>query len=45
MYIAIPQKVFSDFFTEELPQLIIELNNLKILTFNPEREEVVQWIN
>lgn len=45
LYIAIPQKVFSDFFTEELPQLIIELNNLKILTFNPKVEEVVQWIN
>ncbi|MDJ1174633.1 element excision factor XisH family protein [Roseofilum capinflatum] len=45
LYIAIPQKVFSDFFTEALPQLIIELNNLKILTFNPKVEEVVQWIN
>ncbi|MDJ1179091.1 element excision factor XisH family protein [Roseofilum sp. BLCC_M91] len=45
LYLAIPQKVFSDFLSEELPQLIINLNSLKLFTFHPEREEVIQWIN
>jgi XisH protein len=44
LYLAIPQSIFSDFFSEELPQLMIELNNLKILVFNVDSEEVEQWI-
>ena len=28
LYLAIPQAVFADFFAEELPQLMIELNRL-----------------
>ncbi|MFP4100775.1 element excision factor XisH family protein [Coleofasciculus sp.] len=44
LYLGIPQSVFFDFFSEELPQLIIELNHLKLLVFDPEAKEVVQWI-
>lgn len=44
LYLAVPQKVFFDFFSEELPQLIIEQNQLKLLAFDPEAKEVVQWI-
>ena len=44
LYLAISQRVFSDFFSEELPQLMIELNNLKILVFDPELEEIARWI-
>ncbi|NEP46584.1 MAG: fatty-acid synthase, partial [Okeania sp. SIO2H7] len=43
LYMAIPENVFLDFFSEELPQLIVELNSLKLLVFNPEVEEVIQW--
>lgn len=43
LYLGIPQNVFFDFFSEELPQLIVELNDLKLLAFNPETEEVIQW--
>jgi XisH protein len=44
LYLAISQSVFSDFFSEELPQLMIELNNLKLLIFDPDVEEIVKWI-
>lgn len=44
LYLAIPQVVFSDFFSEELPKLIVEINQIKLLVFNPESQEVVQWI-
>jgi membrane-bound acyltransferase YfiQ involved in biofilm formation len=43
LYLAITQSVFLDFFSEELPQLIIELNRLQLLVFDPELKEVVQW--
>lgn len=44
LYLAIPQRVFLDFFSEELPQLIIELNHLKLLVFDSDSQEVVKWI-
>lgn len=44
LYLAISQSVFLDFLSEELPQLMIKLNNLKILVFSIEAEEIKQWI-
>jgi len=44
LYLAIPQSVFLDFFSEELSQLIIELNTLKLLIFNSDSQEIVRWI-
>lgn len=42
LYLAITQNVFSEFFSEELPQLMIELNHIKLLVFDPEAKEVIQ---
>jgi len=44
LYLAISESVFLDFFSEELPQLMIELNDLKLLIFDPDTEEIVKWI-
>ncbi|NEP88547.1 MULTISPECIES: element excision factor XisH family protein [Okeania] len=44
LYMAIPQSVFSDFFSEELPKFVVKFNQVKLLIFQPETEEVVQWI-
>lgn len=44
LYLAIPQRVFLDFFSEELPQLLIELNHLKLLVFDSDSQEVVKWM-
>lgn len=44
LYLAIAQNVFLDFFSEEPPQLMIEFNNLKLLVFDPDLEEVLKWI-
>ena len=43
LYLAIAKSVFEDFFSEELPQLLVELNRIKILVFEAEAKEVVQW--
>lgn len=44
LYLAIPESVFLDFFSEELPQLMIEINHLKLLIFNPKTAEIRRWI-
>jgi hypothetical protein len=44
LYLAIPQAVFLDFFSEELPQLTIELNKIKLLVFDVDTEQIVRWI-
>lgn len=44
LYLAIAETVFLDFFSEELPQLMVELNNVRLLVFDPDTEEIVKWI-
>ena len=45
LYLAIPLTVYEDFFVEELPQLSIKEYQVKILVFEPQKEDIVQWIN
>lgn len=44
LYLAIPESVFLDFFSEALPKSVIKFNRVKLLIFQPETEEIVQWI-
>lgn len=44
LFLAIPDRVFIDIFEEDLGQLVITQNQLKILVFNLETEEIIQWI-
>ncbi|MEG4623776.1 element excision factor XisH family protein [Microcoleus sp. w1-18aA5] len=44
LYLAIPESVFLDFFSEELPQLMVEINHLKLLIFDANTAEVRRWI-
>lgn len=44
LYLAITEQVYLDFFQEEIAQMVIECNKLKLIIFNPEKEEIVQWI-
>lgn len=43
-YLAIPESVFLDFFSEELPQLMVEINHLKLLIFDANTAEIRRWI-
>lgn len=45
LYMAIPDFADNTFFSLELPQLIVEENNLKLIIFEPEEEVIVKWIN
>jgi hypothetical protein len=43
LYLAVPEDVYNEFFTRRFIQRAIREHQLKILIFNPNREEIVQW--
>ncbi len=45
LYLAIPIDIYQDFFQRPSVQVIIEDYTLKFIIFNPETEEIEQWIN
>lgn len=45
LYLAIREEVYQDFFKEEIAQMVVENNHLKLIVFDVEKSEVVQWIN
>ena len=44
LFLAIPFFAFRDFFSEEIGQRVINRKNLRIIVFEPEKQEIVQWI-
>lgn len=45
MYLAVPNTIYETFFKLELIQIIIKSQNIKLIIYNPNREEIAQWIN
>ncbi|WP_434687653.1 element excision factor XisH family protein [Pseudanabaena minima] len=45
LFLAIPKEVHQSFFAEEFTLLSISEYNLKIMVFDVQREEILQWIN
>jgi hypothetical protein len=43
LYLAVPVDVYNEFFSRKFIQRIIGEYQLKLLIFNPEREEIVIW--
>ena len=43
LFLAVPVKVYRNFFSGELAQLSIAEYNVKLLVFDPEQEEIVTW--
>ncbi|BCL39395.1 XisH family protein [Nostoc sp. MS1] len=43
LYLAVPVDVYNEFFSRKFIQRIIAEYQLKLLIFNPEREEIVIW--
>lgn len=44
LYLAINRAVFRDLFSEEIGKLLLRKTDLRLLVFNPQTKEVVQWI-
>lgn len=45
LYLAIPIDIYQDFFQRLSIQIIVEDYELKLIVFNPDTEEIVQWIS
>jgi glucose-6-phosphate 1-dehydrogenase len=45
LYLAVPNAVFEEIFSEPVGQMAIKKQRLRLLTFNPRKEEIVQWIS
>jgi hypothetical protein len=45
LYLAIREASYMKLFEQEIGMILIENKVLKILTFNPEIEEIVRWID
>ncbi|NEP26362.1 XisH family protein [Moorena sp. SIO3I6] len=45
LYLAIIEVIFNRLFTEEIGQILLEDNTLKIMVFEPEKEVIIKWIN
>ena len=45
LYIAISEVAYNIFFTQDMPQLILNKHQLPIIVVDTEIEEILQWIN
>ena len=44
LYLAIRETTFEDIFTEPIGQILLDKKRLKLIVFNADREEIIQWI-
>ena len=44
LYLAVTDAVFEEIFSEPVGQIAIKKQRLRLLIFNPDTEEIVQWI-
>ncbi|MGD2184223.1 element excision factor XisH family protein [Lusitaniella coriacea] len=45
LYLAISDKVYFDFFQEEIAQMVVKNQHLKLIVFDEKKAEVVKWIH
>lgn len=43
LYLAIPIDVFESFFQEKFVQIAVELYQLKLIVYDPQKQVIVQW--
>lgn len=45
LYLAVPSAVYNDFFNLPFTQTVVSENNLKIIIYDVDKEEIVEWLN
>lgn len=43
LYLAVPSDTYRDFFTLELPRLLIQRYQVRLIVYDPEEEVITQW--
>ncbi|AFY99292.1 XisH family protein [Calothrix sp. PCC 6303] len=45
LYLAVPSLIYHDFFNLPFTQIVVSENNLKIIVYDIEKEEIIAWKN
>ena len=45
LYLAIRESTFEDLFTESIGKLILKKQRIKLIVFEPNKEEIIRWIS
>ncbi len=45
LYLAVPLTTYNTFFRLDFTQLTVKENRIKLLVYEPEKEEIVEWKN
>lgn len=45
LFLAVPSKIYRNFFTQELAQLSLSEYHVKLIVFNADQKVIVEWIN
>jgi hypothetical protein len=43
LYLAVPADTYRDFFTLELPRLLLQRYQVRLIVYDPEEEVITQW--
>jgi hypothetical protein len=44
LYLAVPQPIFDEIFTDEIGQILLNTTDLRLIFFEPNQEEISQWL-
>lgn len=44
LYLAIPQRTYTELFSEPIGQLLLKRKRLRLIIFEPKQEVILQWI-
>ena len=44
LYLAVPNDAYESFFSKRFAQRAIEYNDIKLIVFTPETEEIIKWL-
>jgi XisH protein len=44
LYLALSNIIFDGFFSEEIGQRVLRKKNLRVIVFDPDTQEILQWI-
>lgn len=45
LYLAVPSVIYNDFFNLPFTQTVVSENQLKIIIYDIDKEEIVEWLN
>lgn len=43
LYLAVPADTYRDFFTLELPRLLVQRHQVRLIVYDPEEEIITKW--